>query len=188
MENSLEGVLGVSHRAGVALGCAGTALAGLVECLDHALTCATMVNGGWNKWLFPVPLILERIPTIPFPFDKWSRVSKWISFSSSLGACLPLFFFFFHCVPGNVYLHTAPQLSFPSAGWYIGGGSFNCLPLSFLSISMCFLFHLLCRSCLVSLQFFFGRNCSVCRCRFVVFVRGGEFRVFLCYHLGPLLC
>lgn len=123
MENSLEGVLGVSHRAGVALGCAGTALAGLVECLDHALTCATMVNGGWNKWLFPVPLILERIPTIPFPFDKWSRVSKWISFSSSLGACLPLFFFFSLCPRECVSAHSSsvilPFCKLVHWGWFL---------------------------------------------------------------------
>lgn len=42
----------------------------------------------------------------------------------------------------------------------------------------------LCRSCAVSPQFFFRRSCSFCRYRFDVFIGGGEFRIFLCCHLG----
>lgn len=40
--------------------------------------------------------------------------------------------------------------------------------------------------CSISPQFFRG-NCSMYRCRFSVFVNGGELRVFLCHHLGPPL-
>ena len=47
-----------------------------------------------------------------------------------------------------------------------------------------FLVPLMCKSCSTSFWIPFEGNCSVCRCRFSVSVRG-EFRILLCCHFEP---
>lgn len=74
-----------------------------------------------------------------------------------------------------------PWCYLPTAGWSAGSGILVILCLLFYVVSFSFF---LCRSCAVSPQFFFRRSCSFCRYRFDVFIGGGEFRIFLCCHLG----
>ena len=54
--------------------------------------------------------------------------------------------------------------------------------LTLLPILMWSFYPLLWRWCLASVQVFFR---SICSCRFGVSMGGGEFRIFLCWHLNP---
>lgn len=66
----------------------------------------------------------------------------------------------------------------PTASHRVGDGVLIVtMSLYFLPLSVRPFHHLLCRSCSVS---------SICRCIFSVLVGGGEFKVFLCRHLGHL--
>ena len=68
-----------------------------------------------------------------------------------------------------------------------GGMGFPARPnLSLLPISWCGPFIPCCRgNCSASFWFFLSRNYFICGCRSGMSVGGGEFRIFLCYHLGP---
>ena len=62
------------------------------------------------------------------------------------------------------------------------------LSLSYLFWCGYFLVCLMCRRCSASFWISFRGNCSVCSCRFGVFVGGDEFRGLLYYHLGLEIC
>lgn len=66
-----------------------------------------------------------------------------------------------------------------------GGVPIDTMSPSLLPISMWFLCCLLWRSCSIRPQFFFRKNCSMCRWRFNVSVEGDNCRVFQCCHLWP---
>lgn len=128
-------------------------------------------------------MILERVPAVPHPVGRHSRVCKWISFTYSLCALSykPLFFSF---APGWLSLHAGPSVIplLQVTVLEMGFPSLPCLCIFYPSLddpSIIFL----CRSCSFSPQFF---SCSTCRCIFSVFVGGVEFRVFLRHHFGPL--
>lgn len=101
---------------------------------------------------------------------------------------LPFKLVVFHA-PGQVSLSAGPSvislLNCWLLHWEVWLPSLPCLLLSYPF----FVVPLLHTSCSVSPQFFFRRNCSVCRDRVSVSMGGGEFRVFLRCRLGPLaLC
>lgn len=97
---------------------------------------------------------------------------------------------FSHCTPKQVSLCAGYSVvSLPTVGCCIGGDvliiteSLSLPPFSIWSFC-----HLLCRSCSVIPQIF-RQNCSICRCRFIVSMRGSKFRIFLSHHLDyPFFC
>lgn len=79
------------------------------------------------------------------------------------------------------YLCDSSQLWIAETGCGFSLGEIVSLPL--LPISVLSFKPLVWRPCSSSFQVFFQGNYSICSCKFMVFVGGGEFRVFLGHHL-----
>ena len=157
-------------------------LAGQLECWTLPLPMWSRKEVMWKMVLTGLPT-LETVPAVPFLFGGCCKVSKWIPFTYSLVALLNHYFF---AVPWRRSLPIGPLvilLRDPVGHWVRGGVSVIAVSLSLLPFYMWSFYHLLCRSCSISLQFFLRR--CICLCRFGVLVGGSEFRVFLCCHLGP---
>lgn len=91
----------------------------------------------------------ERIPAVT---PLFGRVLRLISLYSSYSFELRLFFFF-PCAPGQTNMLMVP--------WYCPTPlqvTASRLEVLFVTLSFSCLYLLLCRICLVSLQFFFRRN------------------------------
>lgn len=122
---------------------------------------------------------------------QWCLSAPVITQSSSRSLPLGRCFSLVNWLPSLIVsvqanLHSGPSvIVLPTADFYIGGGvHIVTVSPSLLPFSLWSLFPLLCRSCLLSPQFF-RRNCFVCRCTFCVYMRGDKFRLFLCCYLGP---
>lgn len=61
-------------------------VAGQLECPDPSPVCTIKVEGNVNNGIQPAPLFPERVPSGPSPFHRCSRVSEWVSLTSSLFA------------------------------------------------------------------------------------------------------
>ena len=156
------------------------ALPSWLECRDLAPVRAFRVEDEHKKWCMLAPLTLERVPAVPCLFCRCSRVSKWISFLYSLRCHLNSHFV--PCPRRGKPAHgplsdILPCNRSPPQGWGSRGYHLSLLPFSIWS-----LYDLLCRSCLISLQFFFRRNCSTFRCGLGVSVEGCQCRVFQHHH------
>lgn len=79
------------------------------------------------------------------------------------------------------YLCDSSQLWIAEIGCGFSLGETVSLPLR--PISVLSFKPLVWRPCSSSFQVFFQGNYSICSCKFMVFVGGGEFRVFLGHHL-----
>lgn len=107
-----------------------------------------------------------------------SRLSKWILFTYGLISFKVLCFCFLLCCAACwVSLHMNPSvMQFPP-------GNGVSMLLSLLPFSMWSLFPVLCKDCSLTPRHF-RKTFSMCRCRFHVSKRGGEFRVFLSWTLN----
>lgn len=88
---------------------------------------------------------------------------------------------FFPCAPGQVSLYASGSvISLPTAGkcWVVS------VSPSLLQFFMWSFYPSLCSRCSLGL-FFLRMNCSVCRCRFHVYVGGDGLGLSLLCHLGP---
>ena len=158
--------------------------AGQLECPDAAPVCAVGVGGRCKQWCLEAPLTQREFQQFPHSVDTLELVNGFPSLLVSSPLKLPLL----SCVPGQANMHAGPSgLSLPTVVFSIRAGvSIVTVPcLSCHSVRS--LHPLLCRSCSISSQFFFRRNCSPCRYRFSVSMGGSEFRILLHCHLEAKL-
>lgn len=77
----LGGQLGLEHMwAGQSWG------APCCRSLGRTAGAGTGTGWGIKQWHLLAPSILERVPAVPYPFGRYSKVSSWISFLHSLSA------------------------------------------------------------------------------------------------------
>lgn len=156
------------------------------SCYSHCCFC----TGSWGKCVCMSPLRADS----PYP------IALWFSWTQA-----PLVFKSRHCGDSSHWCRsqelrclmwgTNPSLlmkklhilkSLSIVGCHAKDGVFGkTMSLHLLPISMWLLYPLLWKRCSTSFQVLPRGNCFTCSCRFVVSVRGYEFRISLCYHFEP---